>query len=115
MVATCLFGLESLLGREIDNLGLKRVETIDGRVTFTGTPLDVARANVGLRTAERVYIRIGGFHVTTFAELFDGVFAMPWEEWIGREDAFPVTGHAVKSTLFSIPDCQSIIKKAIVS
>ncbi len=115
MVATCLFGLEKLLDDEIDALGLKRIETIDGRVTFLGTEADVARANVWLRTAERVYVQIGRFPVTTFAGLFDGTYALPWEEWIGRDDEFPVTGHSVKSTLFSVPDCQKIIKKAIVN
>lgn len=114
-VATCLFGLEKQLGEEIDALGLKRIETIDGRVTFEGRPDDAARANINLRTAEHVFIKIGSFTATTFTELFDGTKALRWEEYIGRKDAFPVKGHAIKSTLFSIPDCQSIIKKAVAS
>ncbi len=114
LVATCMFGLEKLLGEEIDALGLRRIETIDGRVTFEGTPLDVPRANIALRCAERVFIRLGAFPARTFTELFDGTGSLPWEDWIGRVDAFPVKGHAIRSTLTSVPDCQSIVKKAVV-
>ncbi len=114
LVATCMFGLEKLLGEEIDALGLHRVETIDGRVTFEGTPADIPRANIALRCAERVFVRLGTFPARTFTELFDGTKALPWEAWIGRTDAFPVKGHAIKSTLSSVPDCQSIVKKAVV-
>ncbi|MBO5111265.1 MAG: class I SAM-dependent RNA methyltransferase [Clostridia bacterium] len=114
-VATCLFGLESLLGAEIDKLGYRRLDTMDGRVTFEGDRAAVARCNVGLRYAERLYVRIGGFRATTFDDLFEGTKALPWEQYIGANDAFPVRGHSIKSTLFSVPDCQSIIKKAIVS
>ncbi len=112
-VATCLFGLEKLLGNEIDALGYKRIETIDGRVTFEGDISAVAKANISLRYAERVYILIGEFPARSFTELFDGVAALEWERFIQKSDAFPVKGHAIKSTLFSVPDCQSIIKKAI--
>ncbi len=114
LVATCLFGLEKLLGEEIDTLGLKRLDTMDGRVTFEGTESDVARANIGLRCAEHVFIKLGAFPVASFTELFDGIKALPWEDWIGKSDAFPVKGHAIKSQLHSIPDCQSIVKKAVV-
>ena len=114
LIATCLFGLEKLLGEEIDTLGLKRIETIDGRVTFEGEPCDVARANIHLRCAEHVFICLGKFPATTFDELFEGTKALPWEDWIGKLDAFPVKGHCIKSRLFSVPDCQSIVKKAIV-
>ena len=114
LVATCLFGLEKQLGEEIDALGLRRIETIDGRVIFEGEELDVARCNVCLRCAEHVFIRVGHFDATTYDMLFEGVRALPWEEWIGKYDAFPVKGHCIKSKLYSIPDCQSIIKKAIV-
>lgn len=113
-VATCLFGLERFLGQEIDALGLKRIDTIDGRVTFEGEMNDVARLNINLRCAERVYIKVGSFEARTFTELFDGTAALPWEDYIGRADAFPVKGHSPKSLLTSIPDCQSIVKKAIV-
>lgn len=114
LVATCLFGLEKQLGEEIDALGCKRLDTMDGRVTFEGTEADIARANIRLRCAERVFIRVGSFQARSFTELFDGVRALPFEDFIGPDDAFPVKGHSIKSALYSVPDCQSIIKKAIV-
>ena len=114
LAATCLFGLERQLGEEIDALGLKRIETIDGRVLFEGELRDIPRVNINLRLAERVFIVLSRFHAETFTELFDGTNAIHWEDFIGRLDAFPVTGHSIKSKLTSIPDCQSIVKKAIV-
>lgn len=114
LVATCLFGLEKQLGEELDALGLHRLETMDGRVIFEGELSDIPRANIGLRCAERVMIRLGAFSAYSFEELFEGTAALPWEEWIGKYDEFPVNGHSIKSKLFSVPDCQSIIKKAIV-
>lgn len=115
LVATCLFGLEKLLGEEIDALGLKRIETIDGRVTFEGTEVDIARANIHLRLAERVFIKLGEFNAYSFNDLFEGTKALPWENFISRYDEFPVKGHAIKSKLYSIPDCQSIVKRAVVA
>ena len=114
LVATCLFGLEKLLGEEIDALGLHRLDTMDGRVTFEGELSDIARANIGLRCAEHVFIKLASFPATTFDELFQGTRQIAWEDWIGKLDAFPVKGHAIKSKLFSVPDCQSIVKKAVV-
>ena len=114
LVATCMFGLEKLLGEEIDALGLKRLDTMDGRVTFEGTEADIPRANINLRCAERIFVHLGAFPATSFAELFDGVKSLPWEDWISRADAFPVKGHSIKSGLTSLPDCQSIVKKAVV-
>ena len=114
LCATCLFGLERLLGEEIDALGLKREKTIDGRVIFEGTELDIPRLNINLRYAERLYIIMGTFPAHTFTELFDGVRALRVHDYVGRNDAFPVKGHSIKSALTSIPDCQSIIKKAAV-
>ena len=114
LVATCLFGLEHLLGEEIDALGYERINTIDGRVTFLGDEEAVALSNVFLRYAERVFIKLGSFRAESFTELFDGVYSLPWGDFIGKLDAFPVKGHSIKSTLFSIPDCQAITKKAIV-
>ena len=112
-VATCLFGLEKQLGAEIDAIGCRRLETIDGRVTFEGSAADAARANINFRCAEHIFIKLGDFEARTFTELFDGTFDLPWEDYIGKNDAFPVKGHSIKSTLFSVPDCQSIIKKAV--
>ena len=114
LVATCLFGLEKLLGEEIDALGLHRLDTMDGRVTFEGTLADIPRANIALRCAEHVFIKLASFEATTFDMLFEGTKSLPWEDWIGKPDAFPVKGHAIKSKLYSVPDCQSIVKKAIV-
>ncbi len=114
LVATCLFGLEHLLGEEIDKLGYERVSTINGRVTFVGDEEAVALSNVFLRYAERVFIKLGSFKATSFEELFEGTRALPWSTFISKNDAFPVKGHSIKSQLFSIPDCQAIIKKAIV-
>lgn len=114
LAATCLFGLEKQLGEEIDALGLKRVETIDGRVLFEGEEKDIPRANINLRLAERVFIVLGRFHAESFTELFDGTNEIRWEDWIGKLDEFPVTGHSIKSKLTSIPDCQKIVKKSIV-
>ena len=115
LVATCLFGLEKLLGEEIDKLGYKRLDTMDGRVTFEGDAGAVARANINLRCAERIFIKVGSFEAHTFTDLFEGTKSLPWENYIGRLDAFPVKGHSIKSALFSIPDCQSIVKKAVVN
>lgn len=115
LVATCLFGLEKLLGAEIDALGLPRIDTMDGRVIFKGNAVDIARANINLRTAERIYIRLGSFSATSFEELFEGTRNLPWENFISAQDSFPVKGHSIKSALYSIPDCQKIVKKAIVS
>ncbi len=114
LVATTLFGLERTLGEEIDALGYKRIETIDGRITFEGDEKAVARSNIFLSQCEHIYIHIGDFETLTFTELFDKVTALPWEEYIGERDEFPVNGHSIRSALHSIPDCQSIIKKAIV-
>ena len=114
LVATCLFGLEHLLGEEIEALGYERTETIDGRVSFLGDPEAVALSNIFLRYAERVFIKLGSFHASTFDELFEGTRALPWADYIGKCDAFPVKGHSIKSALTSIPDCQKIVKKAVV-
>lgn len=111
-VATCLFGLESLLGKEIDALGYERLDTMDGRITFRGDAAAAARCSLFLRYAERLYLKLGDFHAESFEELFDGVNALPLEAYIGKEDRFPVKGHSIKSKLTSLPACQSIIKKA---
>ncbi len=113
-VATCLFGLEKPLGEEIDALGYRRVETIDGRVIFKGPLSAAVRCNLWLRCAERLFVLLGSFRAESFDALFEGTKALPWEEWIRKKDAFPVKGHSIKSRLFSIPDCQSIVKKAVV-
>lgn len=114
LVATCLFGLEHLLGEEINALGYERTSTIDGRVTFAGDEEAVALSNIFLRYAERVFIKLGSFKAESFEELFEGTKSLNWPDFIGKNDAFPVKGHAIKSKLHSIPDCQAIVKKAVV-
>lgn len=113
--APCLFGLEGILANEMKHQGLQNVAAQNGRVTGEGAAEDVARLNLSLRTAERVCLVVGEFDAKSFEELFDGVRRLRWERWIGRADAFPVTGFSMRSALHSVPDCQAIIKKAIVN
>lgn len=117
-VATCLFGLEKFVGEEIDRLGLSRISTIDGRVTFRGEPKDICRLNLNLRCAERIFILVGSFSTDTpnpFESLFEGTKSLPFEEYIGANDTFTVNGHSVKSRLTSIPACQGVVQKAIAA
>ena len=92
----------------------QKVEPQNGRVLFCGNEEILARVNIGSRYAERVLIQVGAFPARSFEELFQGIKALPWERWIGRQDQFPVKGRSLNSKLSSVPDCQSIIKKAIV-
>lgn len=114
LVAPCLFGVESIAADEFRRMGFEDVVTENGRVLLSGESNMLARANICSRFAERILINVGEFSALTFTELFEGVKALPWENYIGRDDAFPVNGWSINSKLFSIPDCQSIIKKAIV-
>lgn len=115
LIAPCHFGLESVLKREITDLGYDVVKVEDGRVNFTGDAEAVCRANIYLRTAERILLKVGGFHAETFEELFQGTKNIPWEEVIPSDGRFWVTKAAsIKSRLFSPSDIQSIMKKAMV-
>lgn len=114
LIATAAFGLEAVVGREIKNLGFEDVRVDNSKVTFTSDFKGLARANLWLRTADRVKILIGEFKATTFDELFEKTKALPWAEWIPKDGQFPVTGKSIKSTLFSVSDCQAIVKKAVV-
>lgn len=114
LIATATFGLEATVKREVTRLGFKNINVLDGRVDFTGEASAVAEANLWLRSADRVLLNMGEFHAHTFDELFEKTKALPWEEWIPEDARFPVTGKSVKSTLYSVPDCQAIVKKAIV-
>ena len=114
LVAPCLFGLESVAADEFKRMGFENIVTENGRVKLEGDYNMLARANICSRFAERIMINVGEFSALTFTQLFDGVKALPWEDFIGKDDAFPVNGWSINSQLFSIPDCQSIIKKAIV-
>ena len=111
MVIPCLLGIEGLVGDELRAMEAQNVEPQNGRVFFTGDASMLARANLGSRYGERVLIELGSFEARSFEELFQGVKALPWEQWIGKEDAFPVKGRSLNSKLASVPDCQSIIKK----
>jgi len=110
----CHFGLESVLSFEIKRIGGTNVTVNDGKVTFLGDFSTLAKANICLSTAERVLIVLGEFRATSFEELFQGVKAIPLENFVGKLDAFPVKGYSLNSQLHSVPDCQSIIKKACV-
>ena len=114
-IAPCHFGLEAVLKREIIELGYEITSVEDGRVTFIGDAEAACRANVFLRTAERILIKVGQFHAETFDELFEGTKALPWEEYLPQNAKFWVAKAAsVKSKLFSPSDIQSIMKKAMV-
>jgi len=110
----CLFGLEGLCADELRQLGYKNVETLNGQVLFTGDEKDIAKVNINIRTGERVLLITGSGTAHTFDELFETVRAVPWENYIPADGAFPVKGYSLKSKLQSIPNCQKIIKKAIV-
>lgn len=112
--ASCLFGIEGILGDELRRMGAENVRPENGRVRFSGGKEMVARANIGSRYAERIQLFMGQFRARSFEELFQGVKALPWERWIGAKDRFPVKGWSLNSTLHSVPDCQSIVKKAVV-
>lgn len=110
----CLFGLEGLVGDELRRMGLSDVKVEDRRAFFTGDFLDMARANLRLRMGERVMLLLGRFKARTFEELYQGVKALPLEAVIPRDGQFPVKGYSLNSQLHSVPDCQSIVKKAAV-
>ena len=107
-----LFGLEGLAGDELRRMDLQNVQVENGRVLFTGDERAMAKANVCLRTGERVRLVLASFKATTFEQLFQGVLNTPLEEFIPKDGAFPVKGHCLNSQLMSVPDCQAIIKKA---
>lgn len=113
-VIPCLLGLEKLIADEMKELGAENVISENGRVLFSGDENILARANICSRYSERIQILVGDFTAMTFEELFQGTKALPWEQWIGAYDAFPVKGYSLNSALFSVSDCQSIIKKAVV-
>ena len=115
LIAPCHFGLESVLKREIYDLGYDILSVEDGKVTFEGDPEAICRANVNLRTTERILLKVGQFNATTFTELFDYTKELPWEEFLPVNAKFWVTkANSVNSKLFSSSDIQSIVKKAIV-
>ncbi len=114
LIATATFGLEAVVAREVKQLGYEDVTVENGRVTFSADLTAICRANLWLRTADRVLLKMGSFTARTFDELFEQTKALPWDEWIPADAEFPVQGKSVKSRLFSVPHCQGIVKKAIV-
>lgn len=111
----CLFGIEGLVGDELRRLNLSDVQVENGRVLCRGTQADLARLNLNLRCGERVLLVLASFPARSFEALFQGTAAVPWEDYIPRDGQCPVKGFSLDSALHSIPDCQSIIKKAVVS
>ena len=115
LIVPCHFGMESVLKKEIYDIGYEITDVSDGRVTFLGDEEAVARANIFLRTGERVLMKVGSFHAETYEELFQGTLSLPWEEYLPADARFWVTKAAsVKSKLFSPSDIQSVMKKAMV-
>ncbi len=112
--APCLLGVEGLAAEELREMGGENVRAENGRVLFEGGQELLARANLNCRYPERIGILLGEFRAESFEELFQNVKALPWEDFLGKEDAFPVSGSSLNSRLHSVPDCQAIIKKAVV-
>ncbi len=110
-----LFGLEGLAADELRRLGLPRVQAENGRVLCQGGAADLPRLNLNLRTGERVLLVLGSFPADTFDALFEGVRALPWEQFIPDSGQFPVKGHCLNSALHAVPACQAIVKKAVAS
>ncbi|WP_163194777.1 THUMP domain-containing class I SAM-dependent RNA methyltransferase [Clostridium thermarum] len=114
LIATSTFGIEAITASELKALGYKDINTENGRVTFKGNERDIARTNIWLRTADRVLIKMAEFKAESFEELFQGTKAIDWWKIIPENGKMHITGKSVKSKLFSVSDCQSIVKKAVV-
>jgi putative N6-adenine-specific DNA methylase len=114
LIATTTFGLETVVKKEVKDLGFNILSIEDGKITFESDLAGIARANLWLRSADRVLLKVGEFKALTFEELFEQTKALPWGDWIPQDGKFTVNGKSVKSQLFSISDCQAIVKKAVV-
>lgn len=114
LIATSTFGLEEMVKVEVKKLGYEEMKVENGKVMFTADERAIPKANLWLRTADRVLLKMGEFKATSFEELFEKTKALPWEDWIPANGKFPVNGKSIKSQLFSVPNCQAIVKKAIV-
>jgi putative N6-adenine-specific DNA methylase len=114
LLASTAFGLEALVARELKNLGYEDLSVQNGRVSYIADEEGICRSNIWLRCADRIAIKMGEFSARSFEELFQQTKALPWEEWLPIDARFPVTGKSVRSQLYSVPDCQAIVKKAIV-
>ena len=115
LIASATFGLEAIVKREITALGYEITDSRNGRLTYRGDLRALVRSNLWLRCADRVYVKMGEFSAKTFEELFQAAKALPWEEWLPVDAHFSVTGTSARSVLHSVPACQSIIEKAIVT
>lgn len=114
LIATSAFGLEAVIAREVRQLGYEDVSVENGKVTFNADLAAICRANLWLRSADRVLLKLGEFKATTFDELFEKTKALPWTDWLPMDANFPVEGKSINSKLYSVPDCQAIVKKAVV-
>ncbi len=114
LIATSTFGLEAIVAQELKDLGYKELTVDNGKVTFTAEESAICRANLWLRTADRIRLKVGEFKATSFDQLFEQTRALPWPDLIPVSATFPVEGKSVQSALFSISDCQAIVKKAVV-
>ena len=114
LIATATFGLEAVVAQELKYLGYNDLKVENARVTFIADLSDICRTNLWLRTADRILIKVGEFKAETFEDLFEQTKALPWADWLPENAEFPVEGKSIKSKLFSVPNCQAIVKKAIV-
>ncbi|MBU1078076.1 MAG: class I SAM-dependent RNA methyltransferase, partial [Spirochaetes bacterium] len=114
LIALCSFGLESIVERELQRLGIKDFKKENGMVHFSGDEKEIALCNIFLRVAERVVINMGGFHASDFDQLYEGTLAIAWEELIPQNGIIHVVGKSVRSKLTHVPSCQSIVKKSII-
>ena len=114
LIATAAAGTEAVVKRELAALGYTARTVTPGRLLFGGDPMAICRANLWLRTGERVLIHVGSFPATDFGALFDGTAALAWEQWVPKDAEFPVQGRSHRSQLSSVPACQRIVKRAVV-
>ena len=114
LIASATFGLEAVVKREIEALGYEITDSRDGRLTYKGDERAIVRSNLWLRSADRVYVKIAEFEARSFEQLFNKTTVLEWESWIPEDGKFTVVGSSMKSDLHSVPDCQAIIKKAVV-
>ena len=114
LIATSAFGIEKLVAMELEDLGMADMTIENGRVSFGGDVNDIIRCNLFLRCADRVLIKMNEFRAIDFEELYQGVLSIPWENFIPQNGKMHVTGKSIKSTLFSVSDCQAITKKAVI-
>lgn len=115
LIATAAFGIEGIVGKEVKSLGFENVSVENGRVLFDADEYGLIKANLWLRTADRVFMMLKEFKATSFEELFQGVKSIPWENYIPEDGEFPVNAKSINSKLFSLSDCQAITKKAVVN